>query len=92
MSDTCYRCQGSTETIDNIADWSTLGASIQRITQRTSSTFIRVRMTRVRHREHAGPQPFVTDDTLPLCASCWADVMSFIGVGKRPENRMGAVR
>lgn len=83
----CYRCGGPTESRDNIQGWGFLGGSIQKVTETTSTTSICIRATRVRHRDD-GPWPSVTDDLMPLCKTCWGDVMTFLGVGKRPENRM----
>jgi hypothetical protein len=82
----CYRCQGPTESRDNIQGWGFLGGSIQKITEATSTTSIRVRSTSMRHRDD-GPWPTVCDDTLPLCRTCWLGVMAFLGVGKRASER-----
>lgn len=87
MNAACYRCQGPTESRDNIRQWSHLGASIQKVTDTTSITSIRVRAATIHYRDD-GPWPSMTDDLLPLCMTCWGDVMSFIGVGKKPSRRM----
>lgn len=82
----CYRCQGPTESRDNIKGWGFLGGSIQRITETTSETFLRVRATNLTFRDD-GPFPSTCDDVLPLCKTCWGDVMTFLGVGRKPADR-----
>jgi hypothetical protein len=87
MGAKCYRCDGPTESRDNIAGWGFLGGSIQKVTETTSNTSIRVRATSLTYRDD-GPWPSVCDDVMPLCKTCWGDVMTFLGTGKRPGKRM----
>ena len=87
MTAPCYRCQGPTESNDNIQEWSFLGGSIASETDVTESRRIRVRSTTVSHKQ-GRPRPTVCDDKIPLCRTCWLAVMAFVGVGKRPADRM----
>jgi hypothetical protein len=86
MGAKCYRCGGPTQTVDMVKGWGAMGGAIRKVTETVTTTHIRVQLTRVRYRETV--TPYCTDETMPLCQTCWGDVMTFIGVGKRPADRM----
>lgn len=87
MSDQCYRCGGPLVKHHERTDWAFLGALIRSVTETTTFTRLLVASTTVRYGpKQAEPNPMWSE--VKLCFDCNGAVMSFIGVGKRPEDRM----
>lgn len=86
MSD-CYRCQGPLAKKHAKTDWEFLGATFHSVTESTATTDLIVTGWSVKHTDH-GARPRKVSSSVALCFDCHGAVMSFIGVGKRPEDRM----
>lgn len=83
----CYRCGGPLEKHHEKTNWAYLAGSVRSVTETTSTTRLIVRVTTVKHTDHGAiPHPSMSE--VLLCFDCHGAVMAFIGVGKRPEDRM----
>ncbi|HMM95301.1 hypothetical protein [Phycicoccus sp.] len=67
-------------------DWAFLGALIRSVTETAIATRLLVGVTTIRYAKRAEPNPMWSE--VKLCFDCHGAVMAFIGVGKRPEDRM----